>query len=48
MFEEIEAANEGREMIVIAQNHPKAMLSFVWDTTAGGDDAPATQDAQSE
>jgi hypothetical protein len=34
MFEEIEKANDGREMILAPQNHPFAFLSFVWDTTA--------------
>jgi hypothetical protein len=34
MFEEIEKANDGREMILAPQNHPDAFLSFVWDTTA--------------
>lgn len=34
MFEDIEKANDGREMILAPQNHPTAFLSFVWDTTA--------------
>lgn len=34
VFEEIEKANDGREMILAPQNHPHAFLSFVWDTTA--------------
>lgn len=33
MFEEIEKANDGREMILAPQNHPALFLSFVWDTT---------------
>lgn len=32
MFEQIEKANEGRDMLVAMQNHPAVMLSFVWDT----------------
>ncbi|GIG68353.1 hypothetical protein [Phytomonospora endophytica] len=35
MFEEIEKANDGRELLIAPQNHPDARLSFVWDTTAG-------------
>lgn len=34
MFEQIEKANEGRDMLVAMQNHPAVMLSFVWDTTS--------------
>jgi len=41
MFEEIEKANDGREMILAPQNHPVAMLSFVWDTTAAVDETDA-------
>ncbi len=41
MFEEIEKATDGRAMILSPQNHPKALLSFVWDATAG-DDAEAS------
>ncbi len=37
MFEEIEKANDGREMVIAPQNHPVVTLSFVWDTTAGID-----------
>jgi hypothetical protein len=33
VFEEIEKANDGREMILAPQNHPSLFLSFVWDTT---------------
>jgi len=33
MFEEIEQANDGREMILAPQNHPTVDISFVWDTT---------------
>jgi hypothetical protein len=29
VFEEIEKANDGLPMVVAAQNHPKALLSFV-------------------
>lgn len=38
MFEEIEKALDGREMVIAPQNHPKALLSFVWDVTADEDD----------
>lgn len=38
MFEEIEQANDGREMILAPQNHPAVFLSFVWDTTAAIDE----------
>jgi hypothetical protein len=34
VFEEIEKANDGREMILAPQNHPDAFLSFVWDTSS--------------
>lgn len=46
MFEEIEKANDGREMILAPQNHPKAFLSFVWDSTAAV--ATETDDVVSE
>lgn len=39
MFEEIEKANDGREVVIAPQNHPETFVSFVWDTTAG-DDTP--------
>jgi hypothetical protein len=39
MFEEIEKANDGREMILAPQNHPQMFLSFVWDATADHDEA---------
>jgi hypothetical protein len=42
MFEEIEQANDGRELILAPQNHPAEFVSFVWDTTAEGGDAEAT------
>jgi len=41
MFEEIEKAHDGREMILAPQNHPMVFLSFVWDSTAG-----ATEEAE--
>lgn len=37
MFEEIEKASTGLDLILAPQNHPKALLSFVWDATAEGD-----------
>lgn len=49
MFEEIEKANDGREMVVAPQNHPKALLSFLWDVTAAdSDDAPASHATETD
>jgi hypothetical protein len=34
VFEVIEKAMSGCDMVVAPQNHPQALLSFVWDATA--------------
>jgi len=44
MFEELEKAQDGQEMILAPQNHPDMFLSFVWDTTvAQTGDSPAIE-----
>jgi hypothetical protein len=39
MFEEIEKANDGREVVIAPQNHPDIFVSFVWDNTVRDDAA---------
>jgi hypothetical protein len=48
VFEEIEKELDGRDLVIAPQNHPKALLSFVWDVTAEGDDQASYQPEAAE